>query len=220
MEKRHGEHIQEHEHDSFGMISISKVNSSGNQTIFGSDIKVRDYYQLEIKRAKLERDITDDKYWGVGQPIITLNLTERQLNELLLNRNCGEGIPCSIHYTETQGYIKDRPKLPTRKEALTELFSARLKDFHRSLEINSKEIKEVLGKNKLSKADKELIENTIYKVEQELTRNLPYITGTYLETLENVEAEAKSQILGLVQRLKEEGNLPAGSKSAIKKLMK
>lgn len=208
-----------HEHETFGMISISKVNSSGAKNIFGSDIKVRDFYELTIHQAMLERGITDDRYRTVGQPVLELNLTERQLNELLLNRNCGEGIPCSILFKENKGYLKNRPSIPTRKQALMELFKERINGFYKTLNLNKTEIGKLLGKNKLSKADKDYINSTLNRIEQELSKNLPYITETYLETLENVESETKAQILSLITRLKETGELPSGSKRQIKKLL-
>lgn len=95
-------------HPAFGLIGFSRV-SGGENTLFGSSIKHNDRIIMRLKHAKQDRHLHDDWYHGRGL-ITEVEMSYSQFAECISSLNVGEGVPCTIRYTEKDGmvpYIKE-----------------------------------------------------------------------------------------------------------------
>lgn len=72
---------------------------------FQSDIPCNEFIQITIKTAEVTRHLNRD--WVMGDKILCqVKLTPMQWAEMLTLMNYGDGVPCTIQYTEKDGYIK------------------------------------------------------------------------------------------------------------------
>ncbi len=93
---------------SWGMIGAYHVQGSAND-FFQSDISTPNFIEIVIKTAQKQRGLNRD--WVMGdKTICTVKLTPLQWAEMLTSMNTGDGVPCTIKYTETDGRIQFMPE--------------------------------------------------------------------------------------------------------------
>ncbi len=92
---------------SYGMIGIAHYQG-GEPEFFGSDAKWNGGIQLTIKHGEVSRELGKDWYMGRGV-ICQVRMTSVQFADLLTHTNIGDGVPCTIQYTQEDGYIKYKP---------------------------------------------------------------------------------------------------------------
>lgn len=110
-----------------GMIGVSRVQQ-GSRKLFGSDVETNDAILLTIKRAEKCREL--NRTWVHGTEKITeVLLTPYQFAEMITLMNYGDGVPCTIKFTQNDGWIDFKPEedkfkliLDERKESLNERF--------------------------------------------------------------------------------------------------
>ena len=91
-------------HRSWGMIGVSRC-SGGGKEFFQSDIPCGEFIQITIKTAEAKRKYNRD--WVMGDKLLCqVKLTPMQWAEMLTLMNYGDGVPCTIQYTEKDGYVK------------------------------------------------------------------------------------------------------------------
>lgn len=91
-------------HASWGMVGFYHTQG-GERQLFGSDVSNRNTICLVIKHAEKYRELSRDWTMG-GDTICEVELSSLQFAELLTNMNVGDGVPCTIRYTNNDGYIK------------------------------------------------------------------------------------------------------------------
>lgn len=92
---------------SYGMIGIAHYQG-GESEFFGSDAKWNGGIQLTIKEGEVSRELGRDQYMG-HKIICQVRMTSVQLADLLTHTNMGDGVPCTIQYTQEDGWIKYKP---------------------------------------------------------------------------------------------------------------
>lgn len=114
------------EHDAFGMIGVSRV--SGRANLFGVDYPQDHYITLKIKRAKLQRDLSNDWYFGKGE-IIEISMSEVQYARMISSPNHGDGVPCTLsRYTDPVTGEYKTPRLPDDHAARPETFAKEVRE--------------------------------------------------------------------------------------------
>jgi hypothetical protein len=81
-------------HPAFGIISASRITSSG-ASLFQSEVLSNGYIAIRICTATRKRYLHTDRVWA-GPEIIEVNLTYAQWAEFISTMNIGEGVPCTI----------------------------------------------------------------------------------------------------------------------------
>ena len=142
---------KEEKHASWGMVGFYRTQCSGRQC-FGSDVTNSNTIRLTVKHAEKHRELGRD--WCRGDDTICeIELTAMQFAELLTNMNCGDGVPCTITYTNNEGHIKYKPEKSKidlireeRDEKIDGAFSA-LKEVEEEIAclINNKKIAKSVG---------------------------------------------------------------------------
>ena len=183
---------KEQKHASWGMVGFYRTQCSGRQC-FGSDVTNSNTMRLTVKHAAKHRELGRD--WCMGDDTICeIELTSLQFAELLTNMNCGDGVPCTILYTDNEGHIKYKPEKSKidiireeRDKSIDGAFSA-LKEIEEEITalINNKKIAKSVGgelSHKLSVALSNL-EGFGYE----------YYKEQASEEIDKMVVEAKSQI--------------------------
>lgn len=96
-------------HKSWGMIGLARTFCSGPQQLFGSDVTNCSTVRLRIKHAYKKRDLGRD--WTFGDDLICeVDMSPNQFAEMVCNMNVGDGVPCTIRYTQEDGNIEFMPE--------------------------------------------------------------------------------------------------------------
>lgn len=97
------------QHESWGMVGLSRVTFAGSRQLFGSDITNHTAILLRIKHAKKSRELGRD--WTMGEDLICeIMLSPNQFADLICNMNVGDGVPCTITFTAQDGNIEYQPE--------------------------------------------------------------------------------------------------------------
>lgn len=179
-------------HASWGMIGFYHTQGGARQ-LFGSDVSNSNTIYLRIKHAKKQRELGRD--WTMGEDLICeVELSSLQFAELLTNTNVGDGVPCTIRYTENGGYIQyqeEKSKMDViyeERDDIVDKASSKLREVERGISelINNKKIAKSVGAellHKLSTALSDLEGNNFEFYKKQATKEI-----------DKMVVEAKSQI--------------------------
>ncbi len=95
------------DHQSFGMVGISHVNSTGT-VLVGSEFKHQNFVTLTIHRASKFRNLSQE-WWFARERLIEIHLSEAQLVELMGRPNMGDGVTCTLDWVSGQGQMPPPP---------------------------------------------------------------------------------------------------------------
>lgn len=179
-------------HASWGMVGLYHTQGGGRQ-LFGSDVSNHNTIRLVIKHAQKHRDL--GREWTMGDDTICeVELSALQFAELLTNMNIGDGVSCTIRYTNNDGYVEyqeEQSKLDViykERDEIVNRASLGLREVEQGISelINSKKISKSIGTellHKLSSALSDLEGN-----------NFEFYKKQATEEIDKMVIEAKSQI--------------------------
>lgn len=90
-------------HPAFGIINFTRTNG-GDPWLFGSAIENENKICLRISRGIEERTLSHDFRYA-KQRIVEVEMSYSQFAECISSMNRGEGVPCTITYTENNGLV-------------------------------------------------------------------------------------------------------------------
>ncbi len=180
-----------HEHESFGQIRFSRVSGGGTR-FYGSELTQDHYINMEVCRSEKQSHLSNEWYFN-KESLIQVRLSSLQFAEMLTSMNYGSGIPCTIE-SVCGKKMEDVPEMENRKISKERQFNKRTEEFLNEMKLRQEKIEELLKKPKLSKADKEELSWFMTKTNQELSSNMPFFKKTFVEEMEKVVVEAKSEI--------------------------
>ncbi len=189
-------------HPSYGMVSINRQQCSGDgRQLFGSGIRHNTMINLCIKKARRLRDEYYDHY-SAKEQLIEILLSPAQFTAMITNMNT-EGTPCTLAWLKDEGRIEEPPIHNIKQEINVDL-DRKYRQVSKSAALLLKDL-DILLSGTVKKSDKEKIKSRLYKVEQEIRSNLPYLQKCHTEKLEDigiqVVAEAESAITGMINKL-------------------
>lgn len=179
-------------HASWGMVGLYHTQGGGRQ-LFGSDVSNHNTIRLVIKHAQKQRDL--GRNWTMGDDTICeVELSALQFAELLTNMNIGDGVPCTIRYTNNDGcveYQEEQSKLDViykERDEIVNRASSSLREVEQGISelISGKKISKSVGTellHKLSSALSDLEGN-----------NFDFYRKQATEEIDKMVIEAKSQI--------------------------
>ncbi len=113
--------------------------------------------------------------------------------------NMGDGIPCTIRFTERDGNIPEC-NFVNKVEQFTQEFSDDLSGIKESLDNCIAGVEEILKSKKApTKAEKEAILNTLKKARQSIGSNANYMCDCFAEQMDKTVKEAKGEIESFMQ---------------------
>jgi hypothetical protein len=177
-------------HPAFGQLGASRV--SGRRTLYGSDFEHNSYITIRISESELNRDLSRD--WPMAKKgIIEVSVSEAQWATFVSAMNVGEGVPCTIEYRDSTGYVPSFP-IPDRTEQFKAEFGERLGRSVEKLQGLLSQINE-MG---IKVSQKNALSGTVANVIMELNQNLPYVASSFEEHIEETVDKMKSEVHGYI----------------------
>ena len=177
-------------HPAYAMIGASRT--SGGATLAGSDFSHQAYMTIAIKRASLRRGHSSD-HWFAGEEIIEVALSEAQWATFVSATNMGDGVPCTLHWTEQDGYLPRIVAITNRREQVNDEVKQALAEAVAGLD-------DILSTPNITKAVREKAQ----RARMRLTDSVPYVVARADEhmenTIEHAKIEVEAYVVGMVQR--------------------
>lgn len=185
-------------HPAFGMIGFSRV-SGGKNTLFGSSIEHNDRIILKIKHGEQNRLLHEDWYYGRGL-ITEVEMSYSQFAECITAMNVGDGVPCTIRYTEKDGNIPAIAKNESKREQFRQEFSDKILKAMEKVQDQINEIQKSLDdKKNLGVKDRKEMISKLQQVKYNIGSNLDFCVEQFDEQMEKTTLEAKGEIEAFCQ---------------------
>lgn len=184
------------EHPAFGQIIVSRVSRGGSTSLYGASSTYHPTtIRLQIKRSERCHNLGRDQFFG-HENVVEVEMTALQFADMLTHMNIGEGVPCTLRHVgmESVPYIpvEDDTEIGRIKDAFEDEISARLSA--ESIREARSELKEILGKKTLLKADRERIASLTGKMIEAVESLAPFMLKQFSESAEKVQAEVKKEV--------------------------
>lgn len=187
-------------HESFGLISIHRVQSTGTR-LFGSSLESHGhYFTLQISQCERSHGLSHDRYFGgPRKQLIEVMLSAAQFAELITSLNMSSGVPCTI-YRVLGDTMEPLPRnLETESKKIRSSFKDDVKGLVEKLAQGAKRVDELLEKKSLTIADKSEIREVLVRVRRDVKENLPFIVASFQESTERTLTQAKTEMDAFVQ---------------------
>lgn len=185
-------------HPSWGMISFSRVTSSGGDgnRLFGSALADHpSSIVLRIRRATRDHALSRDWFSGRGESLVEVELSPTQFAQLLTTMNVGDGVPCTIRRTAADGRVPDPPVEPLERERVQDGFTAAMAEIAQDLKAAAKEANVILTKKTaVTATDRKVLATRIAQIIQEVESNIPFALRQFNAATDKVTTAAKADI--------------------------
>ena len=193
---RIGEETREHE--SFGMISLSRVSVGGDdqRMFFGSDVSHDAAIMLTIHSAhEVVNDSGFTRYHPARQ-IVELYLTPSQFSTLLTSLNYGSGVPCTLRTRPADGaeFVSCQfPTSVTKSQRIRDAVKKRAGDLISQVR-NLTAITKELVDGKVNKTILKEFEKKIVHIQTDIEHNLPWYAEVIQDHLDKAVVDAKADV--------------------------
>jgi len=191
-------HDKKEKHESFAMMSFSRIQSGAPQTLFGSDLQHNTIIAMRLHHATKARSLSNNWYHADGL-ITEVYMSQNQFSEMITSMNMGDGIPVTLRFTEKDGHLED----PTYSSMVEEHES----EFKQHTDKVSKEADELLtsmkeileGAGTVKKADRNALLNKAAMLLQEIKSNMPFMEKQFAKAMDKTVTDAKGTIEAFYQ---------------------
>lgn len=187
-----------YKHPAFGMIKFSRITGRNN-VLFGSSIKHNDRIQLTIKHGEQNRTLHEDIYYG-RETIVEVEMSYSQFAECIGAMNVGDGVPCTIQYTEKEGCIPAIKENNSKREQFRNEFSDTISKAMEQVQNQINQIQESIDTKKtLGIKDRKEIVSQLQHVKYNIGANLDFCVSQFDEQMDKSTMEAKGEIEAFCQ---------------------
>ena len=183
-------------HPCYGMLGFSR-RSGGAAPLFGSSVQHRNTICMTLKHGEFGRHLNDDHYFGKGV-IAEVEMSYSQFAEAITAMNVGDGVPCTIRFTEKDGYVNDRPFV-SKQEQFEQEFADHLSDIKQEASNTIDEVKEIFEKKSIGKGDKEQILKKLEHLAMQIGVNTEFVYQQFNEQMDKTAMEAKGEVEAFFQ---------------------
>lgn len=178
-------------HESYGMLSMSRITCNKGIVLFGSSLTHSNTIILRIKRADEKRHL--NKFWYHGrEEIIEIEMSPTQFTDAITNMNT-EGTPVTIR--KVTGKRMEDPPYENVFDTFNKEFKSDItKVLNNTCKIMKKTEEELKAPGAISKARRVELAELLYKVEQDIRSNLPFVHKQFLRQVSKSVSEAKGAI--------------------------
>lgn len=180
------------------MIKFSRITGRNN-VLFGSSIKHNDRIQLTIKHGEQNRTLHEDIYYG-RETIVEVEMSYSQFAECIGAMNVGDGVPCTIQYTEKKGCIPAIEENNSKREQFRNEFSDTISKAMEQVQNQINQIQESIDTKKtLGIKDRKEIVSQLQHVKYNIGANLDFCVSQFDEQMDKSTMEAKGEIEAFCQ---------------------
>ena len=196
--KDNGLERETYKHPAFGMIGFRRI-TGGDNVLFGSSIKHNDRIQLTIKHGEQDRVLHEDRYYGKKR-IVEVEMSYSQFAECISAMNVGDGVPCTIRFTEKDGYIPAIEENNSKREQFRNEFSDTISKAMEQIQNQINQIQESIDTKKtLGIKDRKEIVSQLQHVKYNIGANLDFCVSQFDEQMDKSTMEAKGEIEAFCQ---------------------
>lgn len=179
-------------HPSYGQVLFHRV-TGGDTKLYGSSVRCPTTIRLTICRSSVKHDLGRDWLYGTDE-LIEVELSPAQFAELLTTMNVGQGVPCTIRHInrEPMPVVPEEDKIESEK--VKDYFMSQTRKLTKEVLQGHEKIEEILKKKTINKGDRNVIQDFITRVYQELAHNMPFYVDSFHESAEKVTTQAKAEI--------------------------
>lgn len=184
---------EEQTHPSFGMIELSRTNSSKGLNLFGSSISHHNTMRIRIYKGVVRRHLSRDWYGTKSiKPIIEIELSNSQFADFITSAGVGGGTPVTIRYRD--GHEVEDCQHENKRQLFEKEFSAQMNDMCGDIEEDLKRAREILGKKSLLADDKRELLHMFESTKTFLKSNAPFVKQYFNESMDKTVSEAKGEV--------------------------
>jgi len=177
------------EHPAFGQIIVTRQSSSHGNYLYGTDHHHTYTYCLKIDRSEMIRHLSNDRYHS-GAHIVEIEMTEAQFNGLSSYVGYGEGVPCTIRYTEKDGLIPGLPRPAARVDQFRKEIEQAVTESDALLLEAIKQIEEL----PISQKKKDGLVRSLGNARGRLVNSAAFVAEQFEEHVTTVTEEAKQAL--------------------------
>lgn len=191
-ETKNGE--ENYTHPSFGMVSISRVSTTGKK-LLGSSLKHENFISLKINKAEMvNRELHSTEFFSKNK-IIEINLTSAQFAELITTLNYGSGTPCTITYDKYDGHIEyQEPSSSRPEDELNKMQTFAVQDKDKKINDIIQNAQSILNKNSIGKKDREYLLSLFKLLTNYTEEKFNFMQQQFQKKMEKHITDAKTEI--------------------------
>ncbi len=179
------------EHPSQGSVTFSRIQCSGQVTLYGSSLRLNHYIKMEVHESKHKRDLSTDLYHP-GKLILSVAMSPTQFAELITSLNYGSGIPCTIEWRD--GKVVPKGKFVNKVHEFEDEFSDDMRKLVDKVDAMVDKVADALTRGRTTKKEAEKVLNMIGMLIQDIRSNIPFTYKCFNEQMDKSVQEAKSEI--------------------------
>jgi len=180
------------EHESYGMIGLSRRTSSYSTPMFGSSIQHKEYIVLTIHDANIKRGLSSD-WIHANKKVAEINMSQEQFTQMITSFGMGDGVPCTLKHVN--GKTIKSPPYQSKRDQFQNEFNERMKELKEDVQRLIEDSLQILeNKKTLNKADRKHILDAIKRLTQEIGSNVPFVSKQFGEQMDKTVSEAKGDI--------------------------
>ena len=182
----------------YGTISFNRAQGNG-MTLFGSNIMHDHCITLEVYHASVDRELHSD-FIHEERPIVKVDMSYNQFAEAISAFGRHPGVPCTIRYTEKDGYLKELPTYVNKRKQLDKELKEQIDKITNIATNAEQRVNDVLNKKgTLTKADKDEIRRIMISLKNAMP-NTEYIHKQFQNEMDKAVLEAKSEVEAFVSK--------------------
>lgn len=196
-------------HPAFGQISISRVNHSGLQKLYGSAIGWHPHtMMLRIKTSERSHHLDHDTYFG-RNTLIEVELSASQFADMLTHMNYGDGVPCTIRYLNNERVPEIDDEDPIEVDRIKSQFKNKVIEMSAKLREDTKSLEDILSKKSINKADKNAIRNMLESVSRFFWDHSTFTIDMFSEAAEKITTQSKKEVEAFYRTVVEDMGIKA-----------
>lgn len=186
------------EHPAFGCITISRPHG-GQNALFGSQILHDHYIKLTINTAVEYTDNGWTRHHSDKQ-LVEVHMTADQWARMVSSIGIGSGTPCTLYWSQGQGYYPSVPDPVIGDDHKISLNEAGQKAIQANAELLA-HIRGLVDTGKIGKKAGEELERTAARTSDTIRSTMPFILQNAVEHVEAVVTDAKSTVEAHLRQL-------------------
>ena len=208
----------EREHESYGILHISRLTSSGSGIrLFGSPLATHyGTIRLTISKGKWIHGLHHDRYYGMNKDFIEVEMSAAQFADAITSLNLGSGTPCTIRYVQGER-MADPPDHATEAEHIRDNFEGSLDKYKEKAHTYRKKIEALT--TKLSTKARDEIRIALDVMEQQLGSNVPFVVKQFQEATTRITTAAKAEVDAFVTGIVRAAGLQSIAEGRLPSLM-
>jgi hypothetical protein len=194
----------EEQHESYGVVSLSRFTSSRGMNLFGTPVKPRAGMQLQISTAKPSHSRVSGSHVMDDKVVVVLDMSATQFAELITTPNHGVGVPCTLRYTRTGttlAKLDDPPPQVSEAEKGRTAFREEVEEKVASMKAVNRRIGKLLDEARVSQARRSEIRREINQFMRLFEDSAPFMMERYEKNAETATTKAKAELAAFADHL-------------------